>query len=67
MAHVGMLLFGALMVLFAIGWIGCALTIPMAAFKFLAVLFEKDQDEASPEDQYPPQYPKPQVTSQLPR
>jgi len=67
MVHVGTIVFGALMVLFAIGWIGCALTIPMAAFKFLSVLFEKDQDESSPEGQFPPQLPKSLPTSQLPR
>ncbi len=31
-----------LMVLFGLGVLGCALTIPLAAFKFFSVLFEKD-------------------------
>lgn len=34
-----------LMILFAIGVIGCAITIPLAAIKFFAVLFEKDEPE----------------------
>ena len=33
------------MILFAIGVIGCAITIPLAAIKFFAVLFEKDEPE----------------------
>lgn len=45
MEHLGTILFGILMVLFGIGWLGCALTIPMAAFKFLWVLFEKDEEQ----------------------
>jgi hypothetical protein len=31
-----------LVVLFSIGAIGCAITIPIVAFKFFSVLFEKD-------------------------
>ncbi len=41
--------FRLLSVVFTIGWIGCLLTIPLAAFKFLAVLFEKDQPEENPQ------------------
>lgn len=63
MVHVGHAFFGALMVLFAIGAIGCALTIPMAAFKFLSVLFEKDQDEPNPSNQFPSKLPKSPATS----
>lgn len=37
--------FGFLMLLFGIGVLGCAITIPMAAFKFFSVLFEKDQGD----------------------
>jgi hypothetical protein len=63
MAHIGNVFFGALMVLFAIGAIGCALTIPMAAFKFLAVLFEKDQEEPNPGNQFPHKLPKSPATT----
>ena len=31
--------------LFIAGWIGCAITIPMAAFKYASVLFERDEPE----------------------
>jgi uncharacterized membrane protein len=41
-AHV---LFLVLIVVFAIGAIGCAITIPIVAFKFFSVLFEKDQGD----------------------
>ena len=36
--------FKFLTLVFTIGWIGCLLTIPMAAYKFVSVLFEKDRD-----------------------
>jgi hypothetical protein len=58
MVHLGNIFFGAMMVLFAVGVIGCALTIPMAAFKFLSVLFEKDQDEPAANNQFPSRLPK---------
>jgi hypothetical protein len=63
MVHVGNVFFGALVVLFAVGAIGCALTIPMAAIKFLSVLFEKDQDEPAANTQFPPKLPKSPATS----
>lgn len=37
-----------LTVIFVIGVAGCAIVIPMAAWKFLSVLFEKDVDEETP-------------------
>jgi hypothetical protein len=37
--------FKFLTLVFTIGWIGCLLTIPLAAYKFVAVLFEKDSEE----------------------
>jgi hypothetical protein len=37
--------FKVLTLIFTIGWIGCLLTIPMAAYKFVSVLFEKDSEE----------------------
>jgi hypothetical protein len=39
------LLVHVLQVLFAIGWIGCAVTIPLCAWKYSSVIFEKDTDE----------------------
>jgi hypothetical protein len=39
--------FGFWMVLFGIGALGCAITIPIVAFKFFSVLFEKDAEEQS--------------------
>lgn len=33
--------------IFALGLVGCALVIPMCAFKMFRVLFEKDSDEAA--------------------
>ncbi len=40
------LFFWVLMVVFTAGWIGCAITIPLVAFKFLMVPFEKDSEPA---------------------
>jgi hypothetical protein len=37
--------FKFLTLVFTIGWIGCLLTIPMAAYKFVSVLFEKDSED----------------------
>jgi hypothetical protein len=36
--------FKFLTLVFTIGWIGCLLTIPLAAYKFVSVLFEKDSE-----------------------
>jgi hypothetical protein len=47
MEQLEMILLGTLMVMFAVGWLGCALAIPMAAIRFFAVLFEKDEDPVS--------------------
>jgi hypothetical protein len=35
-------LFKILTIFFVVGWIGCAITIPICAWKFFSVLFEKD-------------------------
>jgi hypothetical protein len=43
--------FGFWMVLFGIGALGCAITIPIVAFKFFSVLFEKDAEE-QPHQEY---------------
>ena len=32
-------------ILFALGVVGCLLTVPVVAFKFASVLWEKDEDE----------------------
>jgi hypothetical protein len=37
---------------FTIGWIGCLLTIPMAAYKFVSVLFEHDPAEDEPHREF---------------
>jgi hypothetical protein len=47
MEQLEMILLGILMVMFAVGWLGCALAIPMAAIRFFSVLFEKDEDPVS--------------------
>jgi hypothetical protein len=39
--------FKFLTLVFTIGWVGCSITIPMAAFRFFSVLFEKDAAEQS--------------------
>jgi hypothetical protein len=44
--------FKFLTLVFTIGWIGCLLTIPMAAFKFFSVLFDKDADQPDRQEQY---------------
>lgn len=46
--------FGILMVLFGLGVLGCLLTIPMAAFKFFSVLFEKNHADFPDERELPP-------------
>lgn len=43
--------FGLWMILFGIGAVGCAITIPIVAFKFFAVLFEQDVEE-QPHQEY---------------
>lgn len=44
--------FNFLSLIFALGWIGCLATIPMAAYKFVSVLFEKDTDEPENHREY---------------
>jgi len=36
------------MALFAAGVIGCAITIPVCAVKFFAILFEDDEEQSNP-------------------
>jgi hypothetical protein len=58
MEQIGKAFLSLMMGLFALGWIGCAITIPIVAFKFLSVLFEKDEEEqgaAMPPTATPPQ------------
>jgi hypothetical protein len=43
------LFFKFLTLVFTIGWIGCLITIPLAAFKFFSVLFEQDAADQSQE------------------
>ena len=45
MEELAKLFFKFLTLVFTLGWIGCLLTIPLAAFKFFAVLFEGDASE----------------------
>lgn len=45
MEWLGVWFFKFLTLVFTIGWIGCLLTIPLAAYKFFSVLFEKDAEE----------------------
>lgn len=42
-AHAGAIL---VMVLFAVGVIGCAITIPICAVKFFAILFENTEEQS---------------------
>jgi hypothetical protein len=46
LAHKGAIL---LMGLFALGVIGCAITIPICAIKFFAILFEPGEEESKME------------------
>ena len=41
-----------LQAMFYIGVAGCALTIPIVAFKFFSVLFEKDEGEQRPGQEF---------------
>jgi hypothetical protein len=45
------ILFWMLATIFAIGAVGCAITIPIAAYRFFSVLFEKDESETTSEMQ----------------
>jgi hypothetical protein len=38
--------FRLLLLIFAIGWAGCMLAIPLAALGFFSVLFERNKDES---------------------
>ena len=33
------------MALFLAGWIGCAITIPLAGYKYMSVVFERDAED----------------------
>ncbi|HWR15519.1 MAG TPA: hypothetical protein VN577_11875 [Terriglobales bacterium] len=52
------ILFGFLMVLFGIGALGCAITIPLAAARFFAVLFEKGETDQHRDTEFTPVSPK---------
>lgn len=50
MAHpLTTILFWIIVTIFAIGAVGCAITIPIAAYRFFSVLFEKDDSEPKSE------------------
>jgi len=54
--------FRFLTLVFMIGVAGCLVTIPLAAYKFFSVLFEKDADEPEIHQEYgsaPPSPAKP--------
>ena len=44
--------FRILTLVFMIGVAGCLVTIPLAAYKFFSVLFEKDSDEPEIHQEY---------------
>ena len=52
MESLGMWFFRFLTLVFAIGVIGCLMTIPLAAYKFLSVLFEKGSDQPETHQEY---------------
>ncbi len=68
----------ALMLVFALGVLGCAITIPICAFKFFAILFEPGEPQPEiagyrlvpvyqgAEPASAPAPPAPQVTTALP-
>ncbi len=39
--------------MFYMGVAGCALTIPIVAYKFFSVLFEKDEDQPQAHQEFP--------------
>ncbi len=59
METIGIWFLKFLTLVFTIGWIGCLLTIPMAAYKFLSVLFEKDAEEPEVHQEYDSAPPSP--------
>ncbi len=42
---------------FTIGWVGCLLTIPLAAYRFISVIFERDTDEPEDHQEYDARQP----------
>jgi hypothetical protein len=62
METLGLWFFRFLTLVFAVGVIGCLMTIPLAAYKFFSVLFEKDSDQPEIHQEYdsaPPSAAKP--------
>ena len=59
METLGIWFFRFLTLVFVIGVIGCLMTIPLAAYKFFSVLFEKDSDQPEVHQEYnsPPPTP----------
>jgi len=51
--------FRFLTLVFMIGVAGCLVTIPLAAYKFFSVLFEKDSDEPEVHQEYSSAPPSP--------
>jgi hypothetical protein len=49
MEQLAHLLLRFLVLVFAVGAVGCAITIPIAAYRFFSVLFEPDEPEAHQE------------------
>ena len=52
MDTLGILFFRFLTLVFAVGVIGCLMTIPLAAYKFFSVLFDKDSDQPEANQEY---------------
>jgi hypothetical protein len=52
METLGIWFFRFLTLVFVIGVIGCLMTIPLAAYKFFSVLFEKDSDQPEVHQEY---------------
>ena len=59
MEMIGIWFFKFLTLVFTIGWIGCMLTIPLAAYKFVSVLFDRDQEGSEPHQPYDSAPPSP--------
>ncbi len=59
METLGIWFFRFLTLVFAIGVIGCLMTIPLAAYKFFSVLFEKDSDQPEIHQEYESAPPSP--------
>ncbi len=59
METLGIWFFRFLTLVFAIGVVGCLMTIPLAAYKFFSVLFEKDSDQPEIHQEYESAPPSP--------